>query len=41
VKTVEYFEKESNIPAKGVIGIQLHSGGNAKIEIKHLTITVL
>ncbi|MCK0158288.1 DUF1080 domain-containing protein [Cellulophaga sp. F20128] len=41
VKTVEYLEKDSFIPSKGVIGIQLHSGGNAKIEFKHITITEL
>lgn len=41
VKTVEYLEKDSSIPSKGVIGIQLHSGGNAKIEFKHITITEL
>ncbi|SFB53469.1 3-keto-disaccharide hydrolase [Algoriphagus aquimarinus] len=41
VKTTEYFEMDSEIPSKGVIGIQLHSGGNAKIEFKHITITKL
>jgi len=41
VKTAEYVEKDPNIPAKGVIGIQLHSGGNAKVEFKHITITEL
>ncbi len=41
VKTSEYFEKDPEIPSKGVIGIQLHSGGNAKIEFKHITITQL
>ena len=41
VKTTEYIEKDSKIPSKGVIGIQLHSGGNAKIEFKHITITKL
>ncbi len=41
VKTSEYFEKDPKIPSKGVIGIQLHSGGNAKIEFKHITITQL
>lgn len=41
VKTSEYFEKDPEIPSKGVIGIQLHSGGNAKIEFKHITITPL
>ncbi|GGW50735.1 3-keto-disaccharide hydrolase [Arenibacter certesii] len=41
VKTTEYIEKDPEIPSKGVIGIQLHSGGNAKIEFKHITITRL
>lgn len=39
VKTSEYIEEDPNIPSKGVFGIQLHSGGNAKIEFKHITIT--
>lgn len=41
VKTSEYVEKDKNIPSKGVIGIQLHSGGNAKIEFKNITISPL
>ena len=41
VKTAEYIEKDPEIPAEGVIGIQLHSGGNAKVEFKHITITEL
>lgn len=41
VKTCEYIERDKNIPSKGVIGIQLHSGGNAKIEFKNITITQL
>ena len=41
VKTAEYIEEDPEIPAKGVIGIQLHSGGNAKVEFKHMTITEL
>jgi len=41
IKTSEYFEKDPEIPSKGVIGIQLHSGGNAKVEFKHITITKL
>ncbi|MFT7248951.1 MAG: hypothetical protein ACI97P_001731, partial [Arcticibacterium sp.] len=36
-----YIEDNSNITSKGVIGIQLHSGGNAKIEFKNITITTL
>ena len=41
VKTNEYLEKDKNIPASGVFGIQLHSGGNAKIEFKNITISAL
>lgn len=41
VKVSEYLEEDSKIPSSGVIGIQLHSGGNAKIEFKHITITSL
>ncbi|MBX3240061.1 MAG: DUF1080 domain-containing protein [Chitinophagaceae bacterium] len=39
VKTADYVEKDNNIPSKGVIGVQLHSGGAAKIEISDITIT--
>ena len=41
VKTTEYYEKETEIPSKGVIGIHLLSGGNAKIEFKDITISKL
>ncbi len=41
VKVSEYIEKDLTIPSKGVIGIQMHSGGNAKVEFKHITITLL
>lgn len=41
IKIAEYFEEDPEIPSQGVIGIQLHSGGNAKIEFKDITITVL
>jgi hypothetical protein len=41
VKTAEYVEKDPKIPATGVVGIQLHSGGNAKVEFKNITITEL
>lgn len=40
-KTAEYIENDPEIPSKGVIGIQLHGGGNAKIEFKNITITKL
>jgi hypothetical protein len=41
VKVSEYVEKDPDIPSKGVIGFQLHSGGNAKAEFKYITITIL
>ena len=41
VKTAEYMEEDPNIPSEGVIGIQVHKGGNAKIEVKNITITEL
>jgi hypothetical protein len=41
VKTAEYEEKNPDIPKSGLIGIQLHSGGNAKIEFRDLTITYI
>lgn len=41
VKTCEYLEQDQDIPVRGVIGFQLHSGGNAKIEFKNITISPL
>ncbi|SOE24139.1 protein of unknown function [Spirosomataceae bacterium TFI 002] len=41
VKVSEYREQDASIPSKGVIGIQVHSGGNAKVEFKHITLTQL
>ena len=41
VKTCEYIETDKNLPSKGVFGMQLHSGGNAKIELKNITINEL
>ncbi len=41
VKSCEYIEKDTSIPNEGVFGIQLHSGGNARIEVKNVTITPL
>ncbi|WP_286174828.1 DUF1080 domain-containing protein [Cytophaga sp. FL35] len=41
VKTADYVEKDAAIPNKGVIGIQVHSGGNAMVEFKELTLTAL
>ncbi len=39
VKTCEYTEKDKAIPAKGVIGVQIHSGGAAVVEFRNLTIS--
>jgi hypothetical protein len=41
VKTVDYIEKDPKIPAQGVIAVQIHSGGKAKVEFRNLTITEL
>ncbi|MDN3667412.1 DUF1080 domain-containing protein [Algibacter miyuki] len=41
VKTTEYQELNKDIPSEGVIAFQLHKGGNAKIEVKNITITKL
>ncbi|WP_317166586.1 3-keto-disaccharide hydrolase [Spirosoma terrae] len=41
VKTCDYIEKDSKIPQKGVIAVQIHSGGVAQVEFRDLTITEL
>ncbi len=41
VKTCEYTEKDPTIPAKGVIAVQIHSGGAGIVEFRDLTITEL
>ena len=41
VQTVDYYEEDPDMPTKGIIGIQNHSGGNAKVEFKYLTIREL
>jgi len=41
VKVADYVEEDPSIPFSGFIGVQLHSGGNAKIEISDVTITEL
>ena len=41
VKTCDYVEKDPKIPAKGVIAVQIHSGGAGKVEFRDLTITEL
>ena len=40
VKTGEYIEEDSSIPTKGIIAVQLHSGGAAQLEVRDITITV-
>jgi hypothetical protein len=40
VKVVTYTEQK-DFPSKGVIGLQLHSGGIAKVEFKDLTLKLL
>ncbi len=39
VKTADYVEKDTTIPAKGVIAVQIHSGGAGQVEFRDLTIT--
>ena len=41
VKTCDYIEQDSKIPKKGVIAVQIHSGGVAQVEFRDLTITEL
>ena len=41
VKTCEYTEKDATIPRKGVIAVQIHSGGVAQVAFRDLTITEL
>lgn len=41
VKTVDYTEQDSKIPNKGVIAVQIHSGGVAQVEFRDLTINEL
>ena len=41
VKTADYYEKDPKIPTKGVIAVQIHSGGAAKVQFRDLTITEL
>lgn len=39
VKTSDYIEEDPNIPSKGIIAVQLHSGGTATIQLRDVTIT--
>jgi hypothetical protein len=40
VKTADYTEKDTTLPRKGIIGVQIHSGGNAQIFLKNIEIEV-
>jgi len=41
VQGVDYKEADPKIAMDGIIGIQIHSGGNAKVEVKDITIEEL
>ncbi len=41
IKTCDYKEKDSSIPATGVLSLQIHGGGVGKVEFRDLTITEL
>ncbi len=41
VKTADYVEQDPKIPRKGVIAVQIHSGGVAQVEFRDLTISEL
>lgn len=41
IKTVDYVEKDVKIPSKGVIAVQIHSGGAGVVEFRDLTINPL
>lgn len=41
VPGVDYKEEDPNIPIDGILGIQLHAGGNAKVQVKDVFIEEL
>lgn len=41
VKTCDYMETDPNIPQKGVIAVQIHSGGAGQVEFRDLVLTEL
>lgn len=41
VKTADYYEKDATIPDRGVIAVQIHGGGKAKVAFRDLVITEL
>lgn len=40
-QTVDYTEPDANIPQSGLIGLQIHGGGKAKVEFKEIFIAEL
>jgi hypothetical protein len=41
VKTSVYLEKDQTIPRKGIIAVQMHSGGAAQVAFRDLVLTEL
>ncbi len=41
IKTADYLEKDNSISQQGVFGVQIHSGGNARIFLKNIEIEEL
>lgn len=41
IKTADYIEADKSLPTSGIIGVQIHSGGNAQIFLKNVEIEVL
>lgn len=41
VKTADYLETDPEVPRRGIIALQLHSGGAALLEFKDITLTPL
>lgn len=39
VKTCDYVEADPKVPSKGIIALQLHSGGSAQLQVRDITIT--
>lgn len=41
IKTADYIEKDAKMPQKGVIAVQIHSGGVGQVDFRDLTISEL
>ena len=41
VQGVDYVEQDANVPSDGIIGIQIHGGGNTQVQVKDVTIEEL